>query len=122
MYVSKVQEYYFVRDVFKEYVYNLLKTKKLRGIVEIDESLFGIKIKHNRHQNVCNNRNWILGTFMMHFVIVNFVNPTALNLPTNYIGYILYFFGISYAVELILLNSLREYIVISLFICKVSLL
>ena len=59
--------------------------------MEIDESLIGIKIKHNRYQNMCNNRNWILGTFMMHFVIVNFVKPTAFNLPSNYIGYILYF-------------------------------
>ena len=68
----------FVRDVYKEYVFNMLKTKKLRGIVEIDESLFGRKIKHNRGRNVVNHRTWILGTSIIHFLIVHFVTPIVL--------------------------------------------
>ena len=31
----------FIRDIFKQYVYLMLKNTKLSGVVEIDESLFG---------------------------------------------------------------------------------
>lgn len=40
----------FIRELFKEYRYFEvhIKTKKLTGTVEIDESLFGRRVKHHR--------------------------------------------------------------------------
>ena len=38
----------FVREMFKEYFHRHIKDKKLSGEIEIDESLFGRRVKHNR--------------------------------------------------------------------------
>lgn len=37
-----------MREVFKEYFNNTLRNVKLQGIVEIDESLFGRRVKYQR--------------------------------------------------------------------------
>ena len=44
------------RYVFKEYVFKMPRTKKLRGIVQIDESLLVRKIKHNRGHKMYNKK------------------------------------------------------------------
>ena len=51
----------FICDLFIEYVYpkNILNVK-FTGIVEIDESLFGRQIKHNRGRP-SGHRIWIFG-------------------------------------------------------------
>lgn len=38
----------FIRELFKEFFELRIKTKKLTGTVEIDESLFGRRVKHHR--------------------------------------------------------------------------
>lgn len=38
----------FMREVFKEYFNNTLRNVKLQGIVEIDESLFGRRVKYHK--------------------------------------------------------------------------
>lgn len=38
----------FIREIFKEYFYRNLRFKKLRGVIEIDESLFGRRVKFHR--------------------------------------------------------------------------
>ena len=52
-----------IRKMFVEYVYEdvLEKPMILKGIVEIDESLFGRKCKHNRGNPSSGSRVWIFG-------------------------------------------------------------
>lgn len=38
----------FVREMFKEYFYRNLRFRKLQGVIEIDESLFGRRVKFHR--------------------------------------------------------------------------
>lgn len=38
----------FMREVFKEYFHNTLRNVKFQGIVEIDESLFGRRVKFHK--------------------------------------------------------------------------
>lgn len=38
----------FVREIFKEYFYRNLRFRKLQGVIEIDESLFGRRVKFHR--------------------------------------------------------------------------
>lgn len=38
----------FVREMFKEYFYRNLRFRKLHGVIEIDESLFGRRVKFHR--------------------------------------------------------------------------
>lgn len=52
----------FVRDLFLEYYVRDIAPVKFTGIVEIDESLFGRKVKHNRGAPL-GNRIWILGLY-----------------------------------------------------------
>ena len=50
----------FIHDLFIEYVYQNVLNVKFTGIVEIDESLFGRQIKHNRGRP-SGHRIWIFG-------------------------------------------------------------
>jgi len=50
----------FIRELFKTYVHAMLQEIKFRGIVEIDESLFGRKIKYHRGAKK-NKQIWIFG-------------------------------------------------------------
>lgn len=38
----------FTRELFKEYFYTNLRLRKLQGVIEIDESLFGRRVKFHR--------------------------------------------------------------------------
>lgn len=38
----------FIREIFKDYYYRNLRFKKLHGIIEIEESLFGRRVKFHR--------------------------------------------------------------------------
>lgn len=38
----------FIRELFKEYFYKELRHRKLQGVIEIDESLFGRRVKFHR--------------------------------------------------------------------------
>jgi len=49
----------FVREVRKEFYHRNLKNRKLSGQVEIDESLFGRKIKYNRGNRSKGLRFWV---------------------------------------------------------------
>ena len=46
--------------IFSQYVFDIYKTLKFTGEVEIDESLFGLKIKYNKGQPR-GKRIWIFG-------------------------------------------------------------
>ena len=50
----------YIRELFTQYVFDTYKTLKFTGEVEIDESLFGRKIKYNKGQPR-GNRIWIFG-------------------------------------------------------------
>ena len=57
----------FVREVFKENFERSVKCEKLSGIIEIDESLFGRRVKHHRgNPNVGLKVNKIL--YLLQFV------------------------------------------------------
>lgn len=43
----------YIRELFKEHFHNNIKRKQLSGIIEIDESLFGRRVKHNRGNPNC---------------------------------------------------------------------
>lgn len=63
----------FIRDLYKEFVYNLLKTFQLSGVIEIDESLFGRKIKYHRGAKK-NQQLWIFGKFTIIYILhFNFI-------------------------------------------------
>jgi transposase-like protein len=51
----------FVRELFKDYVSRHMIHMKLRGKVEIDESLFGRRRKYNRGRVVSKSSVWVLG-------------------------------------------------------------
>ncbi|GFS20589.1 hypothetical protein ElyMa_003316500 [Elysia marginata] len=51
----------FVRDIFVEVVYREYLQKKLRGEIEIDEALFGTKVKYH-HGQPRGRRIWIFGS------------------------------------------------------------
>ena len=56
----------FIRDLFRRYVYRWLQSgEQLRGEVEIDESLFGSKVKHHRGKKK-GMKVWIFGK--THFI------------------------------------------------------
>ena len=50
----------YIREVLKEYVQQYVKTVKFEGIVEIDKSCFGRKVKHHRG-NPRGNQLWVVG-------------------------------------------------------------
>ena len=50
----------FVRDICVEYYVQEIEKTKFDGVVEIDESLFGRKVKHNRGAPL-GKRIWIFG-------------------------------------------------------------
>jgi hypothetical protein len=45
---TAVTRAYFIRELFKEHFHNTIRVKKFTGAVEIDESLFGRRMKFNR--------------------------------------------------------------------------
>lgn len=51
----------YIRELFKEYFQIHIKTKILTGEIEIDESLFGRKIKYNKGNPNLGLRIWIFG-------------------------------------------------------------
>ena len=58
----------FIREIFIEYVWKVQKTIKFRGIIEIDESLFGRKVKNNRGKDK-NPKVWVFGKKLFTFSI-----------------------------------------------------
>ena len=50
----------FIRDLFKQYVFEHYSTIKLAGEVEVDESLFGRKVKYHRGEKVGKDV-WVMG-------------------------------------------------------------
>jgi transposase-like protein len=50
----------YIRDWFVEYYYRDIRSTKFSGIVEIDESLFGRRVKYNKGKAV-GRRIWIFG-------------------------------------------------------------
>lgn len=51
----------YIRELFKEYFHRNIKHKKLSGEIEIDESLFGRKVKHHRGDPNKGLRVWVFG-------------------------------------------------------------
>ena len=51
----------FIREIFKQYVYECYQTVQLEGEVEIDESLFGKKCKFNRGNPHTGLKVWVFG-------------------------------------------------------------
>ncbi|XP_061187524.1 uncharacterized protein LOC133195646 [Saccostrea echinata] len=51
----------FTRELFKEYFYTNLRYRKMQGVVEIDESLFGRRVKFHRGNPNCGLKIWIFG-------------------------------------------------------------
>jgi len=51
----------FIRELFKEYHYRHLRNKKLSGVIEIDESLFGRRVKYHRGNPRKGLRIWVFG-------------------------------------------------------------
>nr|XP_011443777.2 uncharacterized protein LOC105339761 [Crassostrea gigas] len=51
----------FIREIFKEYFYRNLRFKKLHGIIEIEESLFGRRVKFHRGNPNRGLKIWIFG-------------------------------------------------------------
>jgi len=51
----------FVREVKKEFYHRNLKNRKLSGQFEIDDSLFGRKIKYHRGNRSKGLRIWVFG-------------------------------------------------------------
>lgn len=49
----------FVRDLFKAYVADNMTNIKLRGTIELDESMFGHKFKYHRGNPNCGLKVWI---------------------------------------------------------------
>jgi len=50
----------FIREIFKQYVHDMLENTKLSGRIELDESLFGRKCKNNRGKRK-GHQIWIFG-------------------------------------------------------------
>lgn len=68
----------YIREVFKEHFYTNLRHRKLRGIVEIDESLFGRRVKFHRGNP---NRGMKVTNFKISFFLLfNFIFPTFLSI------------------------------------------
>lgn len=57
----------FMREVFKEYFHNTLRNVKFQGIVEIDESLFGRRVKYLK-----GNQNRGLKVSFTFFIFISF--------------------------------------------------
>lgn len=51
----------FIRELFKEYFYRTVMNKKISGEIEIDESLFGRKMKYHKGNPGPGLRIWIFG-------------------------------------------------------------
>ncbi|KAK3107606.1 hypothetical protein FSP39_018210 [Pinctada imbricata] len=51
----------FVRELFKEYFHRHIRCRKLSGEIEIDESLFGRRVKHNRGNPNKGVKIWVFG-------------------------------------------------------------
>ena len=59
---TSVEYCVFIREIFQEYVYRMLQTEKLSGVIEIDESAFGRKIKYSKGKKR-NCQVWIFGKY-----------------------------------------------------------
>lgn len=57
----------FMKEVFKEYFHNTLRNVKFQGIVEIDESLFGRRVKYHK-----GNQNRGLKVSFTFFIFISF--------------------------------------------------
>ncbi|XP_060587568.1 uncharacterized protein LOC132743075 [Ruditapes philippinarum] len=51
----------FIRELFKEHFHTHVLTRKLKGVIEIDESLFGRRIKHHRGNPRKGCKIWVFG-------------------------------------------------------------